>query len=77
MGKQVRCRVTQASYRITQLLSVTGEMKFRDLQFEAANAFPQSEIVYDGRVLQVETEPFTSRVHTDGVVFNLGVTFSF
>ena len=66
-----------ASYHLTTFLSITGEMKFRDLQFDAANAFRTEQIVYNGRIIEVGTEPFYSRVHTDGIVFNLGVSVSF
>lgn len=66
-----------ASYNLTPALAVTGEMKFRDLQFDTANAFQSSHLFYNGRIVEVGTEPFSSRVHTDGVVFNLGVAFSF
>ncbi|MDH4069541.1 MAG: hypothetical protein OEV30_03895 [Ignavibacteria bacterium] len=66
-----------ASYNITPFFALTGEMKFRDLQFDTANAFKTSHIFYNGRVIEVGTEPFSSSVHTDGVIFNLGVAFSF
>lgn len=66
-----------ASYHITPFLSLTGEMKFRDLQFDTANAFQTSHIFFNGRIVEVGTEPFSSRVHTDGVIFNFGVAFSF
>ena len=66
-----------ASYRISELVSITGEMKFRDLQFDATNAFETPRIVYGGRVIEVGTEPFHSSIQTDGVIFHLGVAFSF
>jgi opacity protein-like surface antigen len=66
-----------ASYRLTEVLSITGEMKFRDLQFDATNAFATEQIVYAGRVIDVSTEPFHSTIQTDGIVFHLGVAFSF
>ncbi len=66
-----------ASYRISDLISISGEMKFRDLQFNAANAFQDEHIVYNGRVIEVGTEPFYSTIQTDGVIFHLGLSFSF
>lgn len=66
-----------AMFKITSLFSIIGEMKFRDLQFDAANAFSVSRITYDGRVIEVDTESFSSEVHTDGVVFHLGIALSF
>ncbi len=59
--------------RIYELFALTGEMKFRDVQFETTNAFSVSHIVHNGRVIDVSTEPFSSSVHTDGVVFQLGL----
>jgi hypothetical protein len=66
-----------ASYRITEVVAITGEMKFRDLQFDASNAFRESEIYWNGRIIPVSTDPFNSRVHTDGIILNLGLAFSF
>lgn len=66
-----------ASYRISDLVSITGEMKFRDLQFDATNAFTTPRIVYNGRVIEVGTEPFHSTIQTDGIVLHLGVAISF
>jgi hypothetical protein len=65
------------SYRVTELISITGEMKFRDLQFEAANAFQSPRIVYNGRVIEVGTDPFYSSVQTDGIILQLGLSVSF
>lgn len=66
-----------ASYRVTELISITGEMKFRDVQFDATNAFTTPRIVYNGRVVEVGTEPFHSTIQTNGIVLHLGVAFSF
>jgi hypothetical protein len=66
-----------ASYRLSELLAITGEMKFRDLQFDATNAFTTPRIVHEGRVIEVSTEPFHSTIQTDGIVLHLGVSFSF
>ena len=46
-------------YRVTEWFGALAEMKFRDLQFEALNAVPGQE-------------PVASRVHTNGIVFQLG-----
>ena len=60
------------SLALTETFSVIAEMKFRDLQFESSNAFPVSTIRSNGNVITVPTSPFPSRVHTDGIVFQLG-----
>jgi hypothetical protein len=63
--------------RLNEMFGVTGEMKFRDLQFDAANEFPVSRIYHDGRVIEVSTDAFSSQVHTDGVIFQLGLAVAF
>jgi hypothetical protein len=65
------------SYRFTEWFSLNAEMKFRDLQFESSNAFSVSRITYRNVIIPVSTEPFESRVHTDGIVFQLGAAVSF
>jgi hypothetical protein len=65
------------SYNFTEWFSMSGEMKFRDLQFSSSNAFPVSQILYNNTVINVSRKPFDSRVHTDGIVFQLGATVSF
>jgi len=65
------------SYRFTERISVVAEMKFRDLQFTSVNRFDIPTIQYGTIVLPVSTEPFDSRVHTDGIIFQLGVVVAF
>jgi hypothetical protein len=64
------------SYRITEWFSVNAEMKFRDLQFRTSNAFAASETVFQNRVITL-SQPGESRVHTDGMIFQIGTAFSF
>lgn len=65
------------AYRFAGRFSVSAEMKFRDLQFESSNAFRVSEVVHDNTVIHLPRTPFTSRVHTDGVIFQIGASISF
>jgi hypothetical protein len=65
------------SYFFTEQFSLTAEMKFRDVKFESTNQFDVSRITYQGSYVAVSTSPFQSRVQTDGIVFELGVGFSF
>ena len=65
------------SYHFTEWFSLNAEMKFRDLQFESSNAFSVSRIAYRGTFINVSTEPFESRVHTDGILFQVGAAVSF
>lgn len=59
-------------YRVYGPFSIVAEMKFRDLQFNSVNRFEQAHVQYGGTLVNVGTEPFESRVHTDGVIFQLG-----
>jgi Outer membrane protein beta-barrel domain len=65
------------SYRFLEWFSLNAEMKFRDLQFTTSNAFSVSQVVYNNTVIRVSQKPFESRVHTDGIVFQLGAVVSF
>ncbi len=65
------------SYRFTGMISVVAEMKFRDLQFNSVNQFSAPTIQYGPTVVPVSTEPFESRVHTDGIVFQVGIVLAF
>lgn len=60
-------------YRVYGPLSLVAEMKFRDLQFNSVNRFDKAQVEYNGTFVNVGTQPFESRVHTDGVIFQLGV----
>lgn len=66
------------SYRFNNIISLNAEMKFRDLQFNSANQFSVTQIQYgQTRVPPPTTKPFESRVHTDGIIFQLGVALEF
>lgn len=65
------------SYYFMNSLSLTAEMKFRDLQFRSTNAFEVSSIPYQNFFINVSKTPFESTVQTDGVVFQLGLGLSF
>ena len=65
------------SYRIFGGVEAVFEMKFRDLQFESRNSFKESSIHYNNLVVNVSKQPFKSRTQTDGIVFQLGIAYSF
>jgi hypothetical protein len=64
------------SYRFTEWFSLSAEMKFRDLQFQTTNQFAPSPAMYQGMPITVSRAPFDARVHTDGVIFQLGTVLS-
>jgi hypothetical protein len=65
------------SYRFWDSFRGILEMKFRDLQFQSVNAFNTRVIRYQDTVINVNTQPFNSRVETDGVIFQLGIAYTF
>jgi hypothetical protein len=65
------------SYYFMNWLSLTAEMKFRDLQFRSTNAFSIPSISYQNLLFKIPQAPFESTVQTDGVIFQLGVGVSF
>lgn len=65
------------SYRFNGTFLAVAEMKFRDLQFDSVNKFPGPRAQYGSTFVDVGTEPFESRVHTDGMIFQLGIVVEF
>ncbi len=65
------------SYRFLDSFQGIFEMKFRDLQFQSTDVFTSPVIRYGDTVINVSTQPFNSRVETDGVVFQIGIAYSF
>jgi hypothetical protein len=65
------------SYKLLPWLSLTAEMKFRDLQFETTNRFSVPQIAYRNVIVNVGSEPFVSRIHTDGIMLQIGAALSF
>jgi hypothetical protein len=54
-----------------------AEMKFRDLQFSSTNIFNVAQTTYGGIAVPLPQGALKSRVHTDGIVFQLGASVSF
>jgi opacity protein-like surface antigen len=65
------------SYRFLERLSMYAEMKFRDLQFSSTNIFNVAQTTYGGIAVPLPQGALKSRVHTDGIVFQLGASVSF
>jgi hypothetical protein len=65
--------LTGLSYRFFGPLNVSLDLKFRDLQFEAENAFATRTTVIDGYVYTLPAGPIRSRSQTDGIIIQLGI----
>jgi opacity protein-like surface antigen len=64
-------------YFIDRFISLRGEMKFRDPQFDITSRFTNTQVDYNGHTYRLTQEPFTSRVNLDGLVLNLGIVLNF
>lgn len=64
-------------WRFVDRFVLLGEMKFRDLQFSSTNAFQTDRTQYLGTLVNLGTRPFSSTVHVDGIVFQLGLSAEF
>jgi len=60
------------SYEPFAGVQVLGEMKFRDLQFHGVNSYSASQTVYQGITVPLEQHQ-ESQIHTDGVMFQIGL----
>jgi hypothetical protein len=65
--------LTGLSYRFFGHLDASFDLKFRDLQFEAENAFTTPRTTIDGYVYTLPAGPIRSRAQTDGIIIQLGV----
>ena len=68
--------LTGLSWRFNELFSVNAEMKFRDLQFTSTNQFGAKQVVFGQTLLNVP-QVGDSRIHTDGMIFQIGAVFDF
>lgn len=64
-------------YRFSEAFSLALELKFRDAQFEATNAFSAPSVRYGATQVTLPGKPFESSIHTDGMVIQLGAAYSF
>ncbi|GJQ62405.1 MAG: hypothetical protein SCALA702_14580 [Melioribacteraceae bacterium] len=64
-------------YMIFDFLSVKGEMKFRDPEFEVVNNYKNNTITYRGKEYFVSGNKYDAAVNIDGVMFTMGVAYHF
>ncbi len=63
-------------YIFNEWFSVSAEIKFRDAQFQATNAFQVASVRYNGILVNLPNGPFESSIHTDGMVIQVGLGVS-
>lgn len=69
--------LTGVDYFINRYISVRGEMKFWDPQFEMSNKFVENQVEYGGRTYRLSQQPFQAKVNLDGLVVTLGVVLNY
>lgn len=62
-------------YMIFNYLSVRGEMRFRDPQFDTTSKYDKEEVTIDGRNFFLSQNNINSKVNMDGITFTLGIVF--
>lgn len=63
-------------YRLTGAMSLHADMKFRDAHVRTTTAFPVSLAFSGATPVPLDRTPVVSRIHADGVVFQLGAALT-
>lgn len=69
--------LTGTEYFLGPEFSLRGEIKFRDVQFNAVNRFSQSSIIYNGTIYPLDNDKLPSRLNIDGMTGTIGIAFHF
>jgi hypothetical protein len=69
--------VAGGEYSLFGRWALRGEFKARDIQFESVNQFLQPSLIYQGNVVTLPQQPFTSKFSIDGLSFRMGIALSF
>ncbi len=62
-------------YMIYDFLSVRGEMRFRDPQFDTKSKYNKDEVMINDRLFFLTQNPIDSKINMDGITFTLGIVF--
>ncbi|MGE5412145.1 MAG: outer membrane beta-barrel protein [Clostridiales bacterium] len=64
-------------YMLTKFLSMRGEMKFRDPEFEVTSQYNRKSIVYQNQTIFITQNSFISKINVDGITFTFGLALHF
>lgn len=64
-------------YVIHRIISVRGQMRFRDPEFEMTNKYSNKTVNYNNESYTLPSDTFSSKVNIDGITFALGIVFNF
>lgn len=67
--------VSGMEYYLYKDFLIRFEMKFRDPIVENESKYTTSRINYNGRIYNVSTKPFKSKVNIDGLVFDFSIAY--
>ncbi len=63
-------------YLVNQFLSLRGQMRFRDPEFEMESKYSDTTVNYNGRIYILPAEKFTSKVNINGITFAIGAVIN-
>lgn len=66
---------TSLDYMIFDNLSTRFEMKFRNPQFSVTSKYTKTEVNYQGKTIQLQENPFETKVDINGLTFVFGIVF--
>lgn len=66
-----------SDYMLNKYLSLRGEMKFRDPEFEVTSVYNKQSFLYQGQTVYITQKSFISKTNVDGITFALGLAFHF
>jgi len=68
---------TGMDYVLIKNISIRGEIRFRDPDFNVINKYSNKLVIYNGSTYNVNTNDTESRINVDGITFRIGVAFQF
>ena len=64
-------------YLIEDWVSIRGQLRFRDPQFEMKSEYNGSTVIVDDEEVLIRNKSFYSKINVDGIIFNIGAVFHF
>ena len=68
---------TSMDYMVLDNISLRFEMKFRNPQYNVTTKYTETEITYQGNVIQLPDDEFETKIDVNGITFVLGLAFHF
>ena len=68
---------TSMDYIIHNGFSARLEMKFRNPQYNVKSKYNETEVIYQGNIIQLSEDAFETKIDVNGLTFSLGIVFNF